>query len=208
MIRLTAALALVALAGTAGAQGIPALGAAKNAATNAVNKSNASIAEQTGQPVATKTAAPANAPATQQTRPAAAKPAAGKSAAGAAVTRDTAKKARGAEAEIAFSREVFSYDDAGRRDPFLSLLATGELRPAFTDLKLVAVAYDPTGRKSVAIMRDVSTKDQYRVKVGQSIGRMRVAQIRPKSVTFTIDEFGYSRQEILALGDSSNTRTP
>ena len=205
MSRLTAALALLALAGTAGAQGIPAIGAAKNAATNAVNKSNAAIAAQTGQPVPTKTASPANA-ATGAPQPARA--ATGKGAAGAAVTRDTAKKGRAGEPEIAFSREVFSYDDAGRRDPFLSLLATGELRPAFTDLKLVAVAYDPTGRKSVAVMRDVSTKDQYRVKVGQSIGRMRVAQIRPKSVTFTIDEFGYSRQEILALGDSSNTRTP
>lgn len=204
MTRFTAALALLALAGTAGAQGIPAVGAAKNAATNAVNKSNAAIAAQTGQPVATKATAPANAPAaTAQTRPGA-----GRAAGGAAVTRDTAKKARAGEQEIAFSREVFSYDDAGRRDPFLSLLATGELRPAFTDLKLVAVAYDPTGRKSVAVMRDVSTKDQYRVKVGQILGRMRVAQIRPKSVTFTIDEFGYSRQEILALGDSSNTRTP
>ena len=208
MTRLTAALALLALAGTAGAQGIPAVGAAKNAATNAVNKSNAAIAAQTGQPVATKTVAPANGPAAPQARPGAAKPVAGKPAAAAAVTRDTAKKGRPGEAEIAFSREVFSYDDAGRRDPFLSLLATGELRPAFTDLKLVAVAYDPTGRKSVAVMRDVSTKDQYRVKVGQILGRMRVAQIRPKSVTFTIDEFGYSRQEILALGDSSNTRTP
>ena len=206
MIRLTAAFALVVLAGTADAQGIPALGAAKNAATNAVNKSNAAIAEQTGQSVATKTAAPANAPATQQARPATAKPAAGKSAAGAAVTRDTAKKARGAEAEIAFSREVFSYDDAGRRDPFLSLLASGDLRPAYNDLKLVAVAYDPTGRKSVAIMRDVSSNDQYRVRVGQTLGRMRVAQIHPKSVTFTIDEFGYSRQEILALGDSTQRK--
>ncbi len=204
MTRLTAALALVALAGTAGAQGIPAVGAAKNAANNAVNKTNAATAAKTGQPVATKTTAPVNAPAASaQTRPAAGRP-----AGGSAVTRDTAKKKAAGEAEIAFSREVFSYDDASRRDPFLSLLATGELRPAFTDLKLVAVAYDPTGRKSVAVMRDVSTKDQYRVKVGQILGRMRVAQIRPKSVTFTIDEFGYSRQEILALGDSSNTRTP
>jgi hypothetical protein len=45
------------------------------------------------------------------------------------------------------------------------------------------------------------------VKVGQTLGRMRVAQIHPKSVTFVIDEFGYSRQEILALGDST-TRNP
>jgi hypothetical protein len=37
---------------------------------------------------------------------------------------------------------------------------------------------------------------------------MRVAQIHPKSVTFTIDEFGYSRQDVLTLGDSTNMRNP
>ena len=40
------------------------------------------------------------------------------------------------------------------------------------------------------------------MKVGQTLGRMRVAQIQPKSVTFTIEEFGFSRQETLALSDS------
>jgi hypothetical protein len=108
---------------------------------------------------------------------------------------------------VTFEREVFSYDRSGRRDPFLSLLASGDLRPMLNDLKLVAVAYDPTGRNSVAILRDVSSKDQYRVKLGQTLGRMRVAQIQPKSVTFTIEEFGYSRQEQVSLGDSTTART-
>jgi hypothetical protein len=75
------------------------------------------------------------------------------------------------------------------------------------DLRLVVVLYDPTGRNSVAIMRDVSTKDQYRVKVGVTLGRMRVAQIEPQQVVFTIEEIGFSRQEALALGDSSTART-
>lgn len=114
---------------------------------------------------------------------------------------------RGSRSEVTFEREVFSYDRSGRRDPFLSLLASGDLRPMLNDLKLVAVAYDPTGRNSVAILRDVSSKDQYRVKLGQTLGRMRVAQIQPKSVTFTIEEFGYSRQEQVSLGDSTTART-
>jgi hypothetical protein len=116
---------------------------------------------------------------------------------------------RGKAVEVSFSREVYSYQADGRRDPFLSLLGAGDLRPMFQDLKLVGVAYDPTGRNSVAVMRDVSTpaQDQYRVKVGQTLGRMRVTQIQPKSVTFTIEEFGYSRQEVLVLGDPSKART-
>jgi hypothetical protein len=226
----------LAVAAPAHAQGIPALGAAKAAAQKAANATNANIAEQTGQPVTQRPVNPVNGgasksvPATATTpapnaasskstvkgttpAPAAAAPANAAAAKSApAVTKDTAKKgvtkdtANKATPEVAFSREVFTYEGEGRRDPFLSLLASGDLRPAYNDLKLVAVAYDPTGRKSVAIMRDVSSNDQYRVRVGQTLGRMRVAQIHPKSVTFTIDEFGYSRQEILALGDSTQRK--
>ena len=67
--------------------------------------------------------------------------------------------------------------ESERRDPFVSLMNTEELRPLLGDLKLVAIALDPTGRNSVAVLRDMSTKEQYRVKVGQEIGRMRVAAI-------------------------------
>src|SRR5688572_15040909 len=105
------------------------------------------------------------------------------------------------------TRETYAYQGTGRRDPFVSLMNNGELRPVFQDLKLVAVAFDPLGRNSVAVLRDVTSKEQYRVKVGQEIGRMRVAAIREKSVTFGIEEFGYSRQETLAMNDSTKVRT-
>jgi hypothetical protein len=105
------------------------------------------------------------------------------------------------------SRESYIYQGSGRRDPFVSLMNNGELRPVFQDLKLVAVAFDPLGRNSVAVLRDVTSKEQYRVKVGQEIGRMRVAAIRQKSVTFGIEEFGYSRQETLSMNDSTKART-
>ena len=113
---------------------------------------------------------------------------------------------RGGKAEIALMRESFTYSADGRRDPFVSLLTSGELRPMLSDLKLVTVIYDPTGR-SVAVMRDLTTKEQYRVKVGQPLGRMRVAQIKPRSVTFTLEELGFSRQEVLALNDTTQARS-
>lgn len=105
------------------------------------------------------------------------------------------------------SRETYSYLGTGRRDPFVSLMNTEELRPLFQDLKLVAVAWDATGRNSVAVLRDVTSKMQYRVKVGQELGRMRVASISQRSVLFGIEEFGYSRQETLAMSDSTKVRT-
>lgn len=213
MKRAIIALTLVALcsARSVSAQGMGTLNAAKAAANRAVNATNSHTHEETGQAITKKPVTPVNTAATTTPQPAAAAatPAAKTSAnAKSAAARDSANRKAEAPATAVFNREVFTYDAAGRRDPFLSLLSTGELRPAFNDLKLVAVAYDPTGRKSVAVMRDVSTNDQYRVKVGQTIGRMRVAQIHPKSVTFTIDEFGYSRQDVLTLGDSTNMRNP
>jgi hypothetical protein len=84
---------------------------------------------------------------------------------------------------------------------------TEELRPLLGDLKLVAIALDPAGRNSVAVLRDMSTRDQYRVRVGQELGRMRVAAIRAREVVFGIEEFGYSRQESLAMTDSTKVRT-
>jgi hypothetical protein len=108
---------------------------------------------------------------------------------------------RGGKDEVGFRREAFNYERSGRRDPFLSLLHSHDLRPMINDLKLVAVLYDPVGR-SWAVLRDLTTKEQYRVKVGQQLGRMRVTQIHPKSVTFTIEEIGFSRQQKLALNDS------
>jgi Tfp pilus assembly protein PilP len=108
---------------------------------------------------------------------------------------------------VLINREIFAYDGDGRRDPFVSLLTTSDLRPLLNDLKLVAVAFDPRGQNSVAVLRDITSKDQYRVRVGQTIGRMRVAAIQEKAVIFTIEEFGYSRQEILPIiADSTKTR--
>jgi hypothetical protein len=112
-----------------------------------------------------------------------------------------------ARSDVLITREAYNYPDAGRRDPFVSLMNTEEIRPLIGDLKLVAIAFDATGRNSVAVLRDVTTKEQYRVKVGQEIGRMRVAAIHEKEVVFGIEEFGYSRQESVAMNDSTKVRT-
>jgi hypothetical protein len=133
-------------------------------------------------------------------KPVATKPAASKASTPAPAAVDTTPK-------VLINREVFQYAGDGRRDPFVSLLTTTDLRPLLNDLKLVAVAFDPRGQNSVAVLRDVTSKDQYKVRVGQTIGRMRVAAIQEKAVIFTIEEFGYSRQEILPFViDSTKTR--
>jgi hypothetical protein len=108
---------------------------------------------------------------------------------------------------VLIEREVFDYDAGNRRDPFVSLMTSSELRPLITELKLVAVAYDPVGGNSVAVLRDLTSKEQYRLRVGQTLGRMRVAAIHEKEVVFTIEEFGFSRQEILSMVDTTRTKS-
>ena len=106
-------------------------------------------------------------------------------------------------------RESFEYSRDGRRDPFVSLMTTSDLRPVLSDLRLTGVLYDLSQRRHVAIMRDESTPGgaQWRVTTGMTLGRMRVAAIRPKVVVFTIEEFGFSRQDSLILGDSTRVRS-
>ena len=102
-------------------------------------------------------------------------------------------------APLSLVRETFSYQGAGR-DPYLSLLKTGDVRPLITDLKLVTIIYDERyNARSVAVLRDVTTQKRYRAKVGDVIGRLRVTQIRPRDIVFTIQEFGFERQATLSL---------
>jgi hypothetical protein len=102
-------------------------------------------------------------------------------------------------------REVFAYEGGGR-DPFMSLLRSGDVRPLLSDLKLTTIVYD--GRfaaRSVAVLRDITNKRIYRVKAGDIIGRLKVTQIRPREIVFTVQEFGFERQETLSLGRQEET---
>jgi ribosomal protein S12 methylthiotransferase accessory factor YcaO len=111
--------------------------------------------------------------------------------------------------QITISREVFDYASTGRRDPYKSLMTSSQVRPLLSDLHLTAIAFDPDGNNSVAILRDNITKEQHRVKVGQQLGRLRVSSIKANLVVFSIDEFGFNRQETLQMrSDTTKSRTP
>ena len=101
-------------------------------------------------------------------------------------------------------REVFTYDREGRRDPFVTLLTSDELRPTVADLRLVGVLLDPV--RPIAVMREVGTNTQYRVTTGMKIGRMKVAMIKRRSVIFSIEEFGLNRMDSVVLGDTTKVR--
>jgi hypothetical protein len=96
-------------------------------------------------------------------------------------------------------RESFSYG-GGSRDPFSSLIDLPTEGPEFIDLQLVAVYQDLRyGGNSIAVVRDRKGNKRYSVRVGDRIGRMKVAQIRQRDVVFTIEDLGFERQETLSL---------
>ena len=103
-------------------------------------------------------------------------------------------------------REAFGYARDGRRDPFVSLLTTSDLRPTVSDLKLVDVLFDPPAG-SLATVHDASVNKDYNIRINQVLGRMRVLDIRPQFVVFSIEELGMNRRDSLFLRpDTSNVR--
>ena len=151
--------------------------------------SAASAAAQ--QPAAPPAAPPAAAPA----------PAAGTAAARAAAQR-RAQAARDSSDSTAiridYRREVYNYQGAAR-DPFASLITEAATQTSINDLRLVSIIYDARGGRSFAVIRDRNRATPYRVRRGEVIGRLRVIQIRPYEVVFQVEEFGFERQEVLAL---------
>ena len=207
------AVASTTVSWTARAQSLPNINGIKQTTQRAVNKTNTHTLAMTNVDSAANAAKAASASKSASTsaKRAVESPAdtgrahgvramAAGSATRPGVEMDTAGK-------VVLRREVFAYEPSGRRDPFVTLMTVGELRPMISDLAISGILIDPTGRNSVAVLRDVSSHEQYRVKVGQQLGRMRVARITQKAVTFTIEEFGYSRQQELAMDDSNQART-
>lgn len=204
MIRILALTALL-VGGAATAQALGAqvpITRSKNVATRAANAASARVEAQQQVTVQTPDTARRGSRGPELAANAADRPARG----GTAVD-SVRPELPGASGELVLMREVYRYEAGGRRDPFVSLMGSGELRPVISDLRLIGVIYDPTGRRSLATLKDISTNELYRVAVGNVLGRVRVTHILPKQVTVTIEEFGFSRQQALTLGDSTDTRT-
>ncbi len=208
MTKFLATAAMIAFAARAASAQTAQFSAAKAAAQKAANAENAHIAAMqqperamAGSPAPSNAASPQNA---QRVSRVAARPAQ-------AVVERSAKNMNVASADtssapIVIMREQYDYGRDGRRDPFYSLITTSELRPTMSDLRLTGILFDQGGGHSVATLRDVTTDQQYRVSTGTQLGRMRVSSIRLKSIVFTIDEFGATRQDSLILGDTTQVR--
>ncbi len=96
-------------------------------------------------------------------------------------------------------RETFAYT-GGSRDPFESLLDLATSGPELPDLMLVGIYQDLAyNSNSVALLRDRTNDRRFKLRVGDQLGRLKVAQIRQKDVVFIVEDFGFERQETLSL---------
>jgi len=112
---------------------------------------------------------------------------------------DSSAGSQGGGTEVEVLRETFAYG-GGARDPFGSLINTKSAGPELIDLQLVGIYQDMrTSANSVAVLRDKQSGKRHKLRTGDQIGRLRVAQIRNKDVVFTVEDFGFERQETLSL---------
>jgi hypothetical protein len=137
---------------------------------------------------------PAAVPAPAQPNPAIAAAAAAAKAAD-SVRADSLQRAH----ETQVLRENFAYG-GGARDPFISLIRQKNAGPTIADLQLVGIYEDLRyAANSVAVLREKDGGKRHKLRVGDQIGRLKVAQIRPKDVVFAVEDFGFERQETLSL---------
>jgi hypothetical protein len=114
--------------------------------------------------------------------------------------------------ELIFAREVFEYPAMARRNPFRALLASDQSGPQFGSLRLLGILYSQTPSMSMAVVgtsvstvsvdgatATVSPGQSWYLKVGQSVGNIRVIDVRPAEVVVEVSEFGLTQQHIMQL---------
>ena len=125
--------------------------------------------------------------------------AAGQPAAAGRPARRTRSTLADTAAPVEYQRELFQYR-GGTRDPFESLVQTNRIGPMIEDLRVVSITIDALyDGNSVAIVRNARDTKPIRLRRGDTIGNMRVIQIRPYEVVLKIEEFGFERQQVLTL---------
>ena len=93
-----------------------------------------------------------------------------------------------------FSAGIYATSDG------VSLINTKSAGPELIDLQLVGIYQDMrSSANSVAVLREKQSGKRHKLRTGDQIGRLRVAQIRNKDVVFTVEDFGFERQETLSL---------
>ena len=114
--------------------------------------------------------------------------------------------------ELVFEREVFGYPTFQRRNPFITLTGADQGGPRFQQLRLMGIIFSETPSESLAVLgtstvemsEDATTVtvqegQSWYLKVGQSVGNIRIVEIRREQVVVEVEEFGLTEQKIMQL---------
>ena len=114
--------------------------------------------------------------------------------------------------ELVFEREVFSYPTLQRRNPFHPLTGGDQGGPRFEALRVVGIIYSDNPSESVAVLGTstvemsedgatvtVQPGPSWNLKVGQSVGNIRVVEIHREQVVVEVEQFGLTEQKIMQL---------
>ncbi len=132
--------------------------------------------------------------------------------------QDSTAQFSGDSLTLAFEREVFTYPDYPRRNPFRSLLG-GDEGPRFESLLLLGILYSPFAGESIALFAEGTravtpstansretytvelTGGTYRVREGETIGNgnVTVQTIEVDQVNIEVEEFGLFESRIMLL---------
>lgn len=115
---------------------------------------------------------------------------------------------------LVFEREVFTYPEYARRNPFRPLLTAEGGGPRFERLILLGIFHADDPAKSIAIFAEGSrttvspteitvelTGGSYRLHVGEKVGTMTVVEIQLRQVIVEVEEFGLSERRVVPLPD-------
>ncbi len=136
---------------------------------------------------------------------------------GALVGQDTPTQQPGDSLALAFEREVFTYPQYSRRNPFQTLLSADGGGPRFESLLLLGIIYSPFAGERIALFgegtRTVTPGDRdapetvtvditggtYRVREGATLGNLTVLSIERLQVTIELVEFGIAETRTMLL---------
>lgn len=115
-------------------------------------------------------------------------------------------------ADLVFEREVFHYPSYERRNPFKPLVAADQGGPRFEQLRLMGIIHSDDPALSLAVLgtSTVTTSEDgssvsvtngrsWYLKIGQSVGNVRVIEIRQDQVVVEVAEYGLTEQKIMQL---------
>ena len=100
--------------------------------------------------------------------------------------------------ELVFEREVFNYP-VNDRDPFQPLTDDPGTGPRFEDLALLGVISGNSAESSVALVSVGGSGQAERLRIGDTVGNVRVVDMGEREIVVEVEEFGAIQERTLRV---------